>query len=72
MSFINLKRQFRRKLDESIQEKANTILGGSCVDYTSYKNEIGKITGMEDAYEIFIEALKVITNKDNDDEEDEE
>ena len=41
-TFYDLKRLFRRELDEVIKHKTTAVMGGSCADYIMYKAEVGK------------------------------
>ena len=71
-SFLSLKRKFRNLLNDTIEEKSNVIIGGSCVDYIQYRSEVSKIRGMEDAFDLFIQALSIISEKELDEEGDDE
>ena len=68
-TFYDLKRLFRRELDEVIKHKTTAVMGGSCADYIMYKAEVGKVFAYEDAYQIFTQVLAELVKGEEDDEQ---
>ena len=69
-SYVAIKRHFRRKIEEHKNEITAAIIGGNCVDYTTYKSMTAKINGINDAFSLFIESIKELAKDDLDEDDD--